>query len=68
MPCRSSDYEAGRLSVMQELTAAVARFNEDDSLGIGDLILVIQPWLDPPVSAAHKEASAMSKKALSERE
>jgi len=53
---------------MQELTAAVARFNEDDSLGIGDLILVIQPWLDPPVSAAHKEASAMSKKALSERE
>lgn len=37
----------GRLSVMVELTDAVARFNADDSAGLGELIEWIQPWLDP---------------------
>ncbi len=35
----------GRLAVRQELTEAVRRFSEDDSMGIGQLIEVIEPWL-----------------------
>jgi hypothetical protein len=38
-------YEAGRMSVRLELTQAINRFNDDDSLGIGQLIEVISPWL-----------------------
>jgi hypothetical protein len=45
VPSTTTEYERGRLSVRQELTAAVDRFNDDDSLGIGQLIEVIAPWL-----------------------
>jgi hypothetical protein len=33
------------MSVRLELTQAINRFNDDDSLGIGQLIEVISPWL-----------------------
>lgn len=40
------DYERGRLDVRRELTAALDRFNEDDSRGIGDVVSdVIDPFL-----------------------
>lgn len=39
-------YAAGRKAVCDELRAAVDRFNDDDSMGIGQLIEVIAPWLE----------------------
>ena len=40
-----TEYERGRQAVLQELSAAVRRFNEDDSMGIAQLIEVIEPFL-----------------------
>jgi len=41
----SSEYQRGRESVLRELGDAVDRYNADDTLGMGDLIDVIAPWL-----------------------
>lgn len=41
-----AEYERGRLTVRRELTEALSRFNEDDSLGMGDLLhSVVEPFL-----------------------
>lgn len=39
------EYQRGRTAVRRELTDAVHAFNRDDSMGLGQLIEVIDPFL-----------------------
>ena len=40
-----NDYERGRRDVRRELTNAFDKFSEDDSLGMCQLVDVVQPFL-----------------------